>query len=428
MGTGRKRTAHERAESTGKELEQQHSDRREIVGTQNGILSELRSITAQYQRLCDRSSSISGRRKEQDGKEGQSSWYFGQGRLGVESTLSALAHCTGTTGERPGLLSSLGSNIEVDGSRQPARIGEQQVQKAMQKALQMDNVSFRSEEQREALWAVIEAARASPLVVVLPTGGGKSLLFMAPACFEDPGVTIVVVPYRALINNLVQTAQAAGIDSREWRPGERNPAALIFVSADQVEGGAFMGYAQLLGLKGLLRRVFVDESHLTFTSSNWRPKLAHVQEVRKLPCPTIMLTAILPVILEGELEVAMAAQVSQYIRAATTRIRTRYIVHEVKRGKLEDEVLGLCRRVSKYLGLRKGVIYSRSRQQCEDLAEQLQCAYYHAAAVDNEDRLAAWLEHGGLIVATSALGTGVDFPEVVFVLHVDVPYGMIDFA
>jgi superfamily II DNA helicase RecQ len=153
-----------------------------------------------------------------------------------------------------------------------------------------------------------------------------------------------------------------------------------------------------------------------------------MREVRKLPCPTIMLTATLPVILEGELEVAMAAQLSRYIRAATTRTRTRYIVHEVKRGKLEGEVLGLCRRVQKYLGLRRGVVYSRSRQQCENLAEQLRCAYYHAAAVDNEDRLAAWLAHGGLIVATSALGTGVDFPGVVFVLHVDVPYGMIDFA
>ena len=214
----------------------------------------------------------------------------------------------------------------------------------------------------------------------------------------------------------------------EWRPGERNPAALIFVSADLVAGGTFLGYAQLLGLKKLLRRVFVDESHLTFTSSDWRPKLAHVREVRKLPCPIIMLTATLPVMLEGELEEAMAAQLSRYIRAATTRIRTRYIVHEIKRGTLVDEAIGICRRIKKSLGCRKGVIYSRSRVQCEELARELSCAYYHAGAVDNEERLAAWLKYGGLIVATSALGTGVDFPGIVFILHVDVPYGMIDFA
>jgi superfamily II DNA helicase RecQ len=42
--------------------------------------------------------------------------------------------------------------------------------------------------------------------------------------------------------------------------------------------------------------------------------------------------------------------------------------------------------------------------------------------------LQAWLEKGGLIMATSALGTGVDFPGIVFVLHVDLPYSMINFA
>ena len=48
--------------------------------------------------------------------------------------------------------------------------------------------------------------------------------------------------------------------------------------------------------------------------------------------------------------------------------------------------------------------------------------------VDKEERLQDWLEKGGLMAATSALGTGVDFPGIVFVLHVGMPYGMIDFA
>ena len=79
--------------------------------------------------------------------------------------------------------------------------------------------------------------------MILPTGGGKSLLFMAPACLEDAGVTIVVVPYRALINNLVATIRRVGIDSVEWRPGEQNPVALTFVSANLVSSSAFIGYA-----------------------------------------------------------------------------------------------------------------------------------------------------------------------------------------
>ena len=56
-------------------------------------------------------------------------------------------------------------------------------------------------EQELALHAVIDGQ--TPLIVVLPTGRGKSLLFSVPACIDDAGVTVVVVPYRALIKDLV---------------------------------------------------------------------------------------------------------------------------------------------------------------------------------------------------------------------------------
>ena len=305
-------------------------------------------------------------------------------------------------------------------------VGDAEIKQAMRRALGRDDVSFRSEEQREALETVMTKDDFTPLVVVLPTGGGKSLLFTAPACLDDPGVTVVVVPFRALLNRLLQTAQEAGIDCFEWKRGEVNPAALVFVSADVVQ--PFMSYARVMDGKGLLRRVFVDESHLTFTSSNWRAKLTTVRLVRGLRAPTIMLTATLPVALEFELEEQMAAQMARYVRMVTTRPRTRYTVDMCARGKGPERTLDICRRMTQHLGRQKGVVYSRSRQGCERLAAELECAYYHAGAVDNQERLDRWLEKGGLIVATSALGTGVDFPGVVFVLHTDVPYGMIDFA
>ncbi|KAL5430422.1 hypothetical protein PMIN07_012600 [Paraphaeosphaeria minitans] len=55
----------------------------------------------------------------------------------------------------------------------------------------------------------------TPLVVVLPTGGGKSLLFMVPACLNHAGVTVVVVPFRALIEDLATRIRARGIDCVE---------------------------------------------------------------------------------------------------------------------------------------------------------------------------------------------------------------------
>ena len=80
---------------------------------------------------------------------------------------------------------------------QQSNRNEQAIRKAMQQVLGQEDVSFRSAEQELALHAVVD--RQTPLVVVLPTGGGKSLLFSVPACIDDARVTVVVVPYRALI-------------------------------------------------------------------------------------------------------------------------------------------------------------------------------------------------------------------------------------
>jgi superfamily II DNA helicase RecQ len=113
----------------------------------------------------------------------------------------------------------------------------------MQKVLRRDNVIFRSEEQREVLYTIVSGNQTTLLVVVLPTGGGKSLLFMAPACLIDPGVTIVVVPYRILLDNLLKTVKDAGIDCIEYRPREQNPVALVFVSTDFAGGSQFLSYA-----------------------------------------------------------------------------------------------------------------------------------------------------------------------------------------
>ncbi|KAH0352647.1 hypothetical protein KCU83_g3356, partial [Aureobasidium melanogenum] len=348
-----------------------------------------------------------------DVQEGQ--WFFGQ-HSQVTQSIGSIEGRTTT----PALPSSTSNP------------SESQVQRAIKQALRLrtgDEVSYRSEAQHEAMQSILYDDQTTPLVIVLPTGGGKSLLFMAPACLENAGVTIVIVPFRALINKLVNTAKEAGTNSVEWHPGLTDPATLVFISADKIIGGGFLSYAELLNDKGLLRRVFVDECHLTFTASDWRPKLVAVRSVRGLRVPLIMLTATLPPMLAFELEISMACQaVTRYIRATTTRPRTRYIVEICKRGKLEETTISTCKRMQKHIGRNKGVVYCRSIDQCKEIAKELDCAYYHGGSMDNEDKLAVWMETGGLIVATSALGTGVDFPGIVFIMHMDLPYGMINYA
>ena len=264
---------------------------------------------------------------------------------------------------------------------------------------------------------------------MLLTGGGKSLLFTVPACLDEPRVTIVVVLYQALINDLVGRIRVSGIECIKWKHEENNPAAVVVVSADMAGEPGFLKYAGLLSGKRLLRRVVVNECHLIFTSSNWRPKLAKLRNLRVLPCLIVLLTATLPPVLEEDLGESILVRCATYIRACTARPNIRYVVSWCERRRLQEMTVYMYRRQRRLLrGGKKGVVYCNSKAQCEAIAAELECAYYHADLVDRTNRLEVWVAEGGLIVATSALGTGVDFPGIMFVLHVGMPWSMIDYA
>jgi superfamily II DNA helicase RecQ len=121
-------------------------------------------------------------------------------------------------------------------------VSKDKLKRAIQKVLRYDNVIFRSEKQREALYTIVLGNQTTPLVVVLLTSRGKSLLFIALAYLIDPGVTIIVVPYYTLLDNLLKTAKDAGIDCIKYRPRKQNPTALVFVSADFARGSQFLSY------------------------------------------------------------------------------------------------------------------------------------------------------------------------------------------
>lgn len=305
---------------------------------------------------------------------------------------------------------------------------EKDIKTAMQHVLKNSEVSFKSAEQEQAMHAVVQGQ--TPLVVVLPTGGGKSLLFTVPASMPGARVTILVVPFRALIEDHVQRISQSGVACAEWTQAQTHyPTSIVVVSADVAGSPSFLQYAILLNEKKLLQRVVIDECHLVVTSSHWRPKLATLRDLRMLSCPIVLLTATLPPVLEGVLAQDMLMSCATYIRASTVRPNIRYFVSWCAPGKAMETALATSRRQMQALrNGKRGVIYCRAKAQCEELADALQCACYHAGVHDRAERLEQWIKQGGLIVATSALGTGVDIAGIVLVLHVGMPWSMIDYC
>lgn len=191
------------------------------------------------------------------------------------------------------------------------RPSEEERSRAVRKALGKPKnaaLTYRSAEQETALNRIMDDVDTT-LVVVLPTGGGKSLLFTAPACLDDPGMIVVVIPYRRLMDDTVRNARALRIDCLEWTYGVEDPATIVFISADRLSR-SFFDYVGRMRSKGLLRKIFVDECYLAVTAHSWRPKVAELSELRGIGVPLVMLTATMPLYMESDLKSTMSSTVS----------------------------------------------------------------------------------------------------------------------
>ncbi|KAL6359132.1 hypothetical protein LRP88_09333 [Fusarium phalaenopsidis] len=289
-----------------------------------------------------------------------------------------------------------------------------------------------------ALRAVrLAAAKQSPLVAVLPTGGGKSLVFMVPAMLAGAGVTIVVAPFAELKRQLVTRCVDAGLDCKSWPEARESWPRVTLVSAEAAVTDDFLQWAADLSVRGRLDRVVIDECHLSFTAAEtYRAKLRCLVLLRSLGCPFVFLTGTLPPLRQRDFEEAMQLQAPLYIRASSHRLNVRYSVLRVRNGRGVMEVKRLVdARLPRLAPGEKGVIYCTSHAKCRALARQLGCHYYHAQRDDSDAQFLAQREQGfqawvngetPYIVATAALGTGLDVAGIVHVIHLEAPFNLDD--
>lgn len=319
-----------------------------------------------------------------------------------------------------------------------SKVGKDQlILQALRTVLRDDHAQFRTAQQEEAVR--LAAAKETPLVVILPTGGGKSLIFMVPAMLSGSGVTIVVAPYAELKRQLVTRCIDAGLDCKHWPEARDSWPRVVLVSAEAASSDDFLQWAADLRVRGELDRVVIDECHLTFTAAGeYRRKLRGLVLLRNLGCPFVFLTGTLPPLCQREFEEAMQLQNPLYIRASSHRVNVQYSVLRVRsgRGPMEAKKLVDARLGSLAPG-EKGVIYCTSHAKCKVLARQLGCHYYHGNPKDSDAHFLAQREVGfqawlrgesPYIVATAALGTGIDVPGITHVVHLEAPHSIIDYA
>lgn len=140
------------------------------------------------------------------------------------------------------------------------------------------NATFKTPEQAEALEVAIN--RQEHLLVVIGTGGGKSLLYMLPAAvFDRALVTLVLLPLSSLHMDFARRCREANIPNSRWEPNLVNQpmTSIVYVSPEHAQMKEFVDYATSLHLTNKLARFVIDEPHLAVQQANFRYCFAYLK-------------------------------------------------------------------------------------------------------------------------------------------------------
>ena len=189
------------------------------------------------------------------------------------------------------------------------------------------NVSLRSA-QGEALSAIQKGD--GKIVVVMPTGAGKSILFMLPAAVGTGGVTVVVVPFVTLRHDMKSRSEKAGVSVGEW-DGKRSMdgKSIVFVTPEAAIRKGFQTFLHRLRQTERLDRIVIDECHTILgDQGGFREGMTRLGSLVSAHTQMLLLTATLPPCDESQLISRMFWQPNEVrmIRASTVRPNIEYSV------------------------------------------------------------------------------------------------------
>jgi ATP-dependent DNA helicase RecQ len=288
--------------------------------------------------------------------------------------------------------------------------------------------------QREAMDAIL-ADKDS--VVVLPTGGGKSLCFQAPAVVR-PGVALVVSPLISLMKDQVDSLVGNGVSAALYNSSQSSDQKtavmrglredryrLLYVSPERLVGDGSAGFLETLSSRRV-SFVAIDEAHcISQWGHDFRPEYRQLAQLRaRLPGVAMhayTATATARVRRDIATQLALREPVELVGSFDRANLLYRVLVRSALKKQLVD-VLDRHRREA-------GIVYCTSRKEVDALAAWLTetgvpALPYHAGLSDAErvaNQDAFLSERVNVVVATVAFGMGIDRSNVRFVVHAGAP-------
>jgi len=273
-------------------------------------------------------------------------------------------------------------------------------------------------------------------LVVLPTGGGKSLCYQVPALML-PGLTVVVSPLISLMKDQVDALTARGLPAAfinstltasqvadRLARTQRGEIKLLYVAPERFDSGATAERLRAMGVALLA----VDEAHcISEWGHDFRPSYLRMRDVRQRlgAPPTLALTATATPEVRGDIATQLALRSPTVIVTGFDRTNLHYHVRPTRTD--QDKDAALVQALRDHEGV--AVVYASTRRNVERIAGVLEraripAAAYHAGLDDahrHEVQDSFMKEQVRAIVATNAFGMGIDKPNVRLVVHHAMP-------
>ncbi len=325
--------------------------------------------------------------------------------------------------------------------------------------------------------AINAAMDERDVVVVMPTGGGKSLIYQLPALITK-GTTVVITPLLSLMDDQVYNLRALGVsaemlngttsqdDARaiqhrlagtkpkdkvkaeQFDHSNQGSIKLIYVTPEKVDQSkTFLATLQKMYDGGLLSRIVIDEAHcVSQLGHDYRPSYRQLGKFKQLfpDVPILALTATAPENVIGDMTKSLGMPPSLCSGTHATPNATVLFTAPLYRPNLRYSFLAksssapkqieeMVDYIIKNFSNESGLVYCLSRSDTEAVANginklakgKVRADIYHAG-VSDEDKLAVhkrWREKRiQVVVATNAsFGMGIDAPDVRFVVHHSIP-------
>ncbi|KAF8738626.1 hypothetical protein AX14_010914 [Amanita brunnescens Koide BX004] len=293
------------------------------------------------------------------------------------------------------------------------------------------------------LEAIISALQGRDALILMPTGGGKSLCYQLPAVCDGGktrGVTVVISPLIALMTDQVNSLQRKGINAVLWTSETNNDMKLsicsdsmprlLYITPEKIKGSnATRNVLSQLHRTNSLARFVVDEAHVISTwGQDFRDAYRDLISLRTdwPNIPIMALTATANQVMIDDIKKRLQLKDCVFLKSSFNRKNLSYSITNKKPKTIASDIIKFIKENHAH---KTGIVYCLGRNTCEKVATKLReggliARHFHARMSTEEKNTALeeWTSgQCNIIVATIAFGMGIDKPDVRFVIHYDLP-------